>query len=126
MNAIAPDMAKEVIIDQTTASQKMYRDVQTDIALMILGNEPQYVENDPTAQTKMQYTQEIMSKNPVAQQAAQSNPTFQMIFQNYIKNLQMSVSQQQNKQIGRIGVSPLAEKLAQQQMMPPTNNETAV
>ena len=126
MNAVAPDMAKEVIIDQATASQKMYRDVQTDIALMILGNEPQYVENDPTAQTKMQYTQDIMSKNPVAQQAMQGNPTFQMIFENYIKNLQMSVSQQQNKQIGRIGVSPLAEKLAQQQMMPPTNNETAV
>jgi hypothetical protein len=126
MNAIAPDMAKEVIIDQSTASQKMYRDVQTDIALMILGNEPQYVENDPTAQTKMQYTQEIMSKNPVAQQAMQGNPTFQMIFENYVKNLQMSVSQQQNKQIGRIGVSPLAEKMAQQQMMPPTNNEAPV
>jgi hypothetical protein len=126
MNAIAPDMAKEVIIDQATASQKMYRDVQTDIALMILGNEPQYVENDPTAQTKMQYVQDIMSKNPVAQQNAQGNPTFQMIFENYVKNLQMSVSQQQNKQIGRIGVSPLAEKLAQQQMMPSNNNEAPV
>jgi len=126
MNAIAPDMAKEVIIDQATASQKMFRDVQTDIALMILGNEPQYVENDPTAQTKMQYTQQIMSQNPVAQQAMQGNPTFQMIFQNYIKNLQMSVSQQQNKTIGRIGVSPLAEKLAQQQMMPPKPNENPV
>jgi hypothetical protein len=126
MNAIAPDMAKEVIIDQATASQKMFKEVQTDIALMILGNEAQYVENDPTAQTKMQYVQDIMSKNPVAQQAAQTNPTFQMIFQNYIKNLQMSVSQQQNKQIGRIGVSPLADKLAQESIMPPTSNETSV
>jgi len=114
LEAIAPDMAKELIIDQTSASQKMYRDVQTDIALMILGNEPQYVENDPTAPTKMQYVQEIMQKNPVAAQQQQTNETFQMIFQNYVKNLQMSIMQQQNKQIGRIGVTPVADKLQQE------------
>jgi hypothetical protein len=117
LEAIAPDMAKELIIDQTSASQKMYRDVQTDIALMILGNEPQYVENDPTAETKMQFVQDIMSKNPVAQQQSQSNQTFQMIFQNYVKNLQMSIMQQQNKQIGRIGVTPVADKLQQEASM---------
>lgn len=117
LEAIAPDMAKELIIDQTSASQKMYRDVQTDIALMILGNEPQYVENDPTAETKMQFVQDIMSKNPVAQQQSQTNQTFQMIFQNYVKNLQMSIMQQQNKQIGRIGVTPVADKLQQEAAM---------
>jgi Mg/Co/Ni transporter MgtE len=84
---------------------------------MILGNEPQYVENDPTAPTKMQYVQDIMSKNPVAQQQSQTNQTFQMIFQNYVKNLQMSIMQQQNKQIGRIGVTPVADKLQQEAAM---------
>ena len=111
IEAISPDAAKELVINQQTASQKMYRDVQTDIGMMMLGNEANYVENDPTAQTKMQYLQEIMQKNPKAQQAAQSDKIFQMLIQNYQKNLQMSVMQQQNKQIGRIGVSPMADKM---------------
>jgi len=111
VEAISPDAAKELVINQQTASQKMYRDVQTDIGMMMLGNEANYVENDPTAQTKMQYLQEIMQKNPKAQQAAQSDQIFQMLLQNYQKNLQMSVMQQQNKQIGRIGVSPMADKM---------------
>jgi len=111
VEAISPDAAKELVINQQSASQKMYRDVQTDIGMMMLGNEANYVENDPTAQTKMQYLQDIMQKNPKAQQAAQSDQIFQMLIQNYQKNLQMSVMQQQNKQIGRIGVSPMADKM---------------
>lgn len=111
VEAISPDAAKELVINQQSASQKMYRDVQTDIGMMMLGNEANYVENDPTAQTKMQYLQDIMQKNPKAQQAAQTDQIFQMLIENYQKNLQMSVMQQQNKQIGRIGVSPMADKM---------------
>jgi len=111
IEAISPDAAKELVINQQSASQKMYRDVQTDIGMMMLGNEANYVENDPTAQTKMQYLQDILSKNPKAQQAAQGDQIFQLLLQNYQKNLQMSIMQQQNKTIGRIGVSPMADKM---------------
>jgi hypothetical protein len=112
IQAIAPEMAQELVMDQAQASQKMYRDVQTDIGNMLLGNEALYQENDPTAQMKLQYSQQILQQNPKAQQALQSDPNFQQLFQNYVKSLQMSIMQQQNAQIGRIGVSPIQQQSA--------------
>jgi hypothetical protein len=114
VEAISPDSAKDLIINNQSASQKLYKDVQTDIGMMMLGNEANYVENDPTASTKMQYLQQIMQKNPKAQQASQQDQMFQMLLQNYMKNLQMSIMQEQNKQIGRIGVTPVADKMQEQ------------
>jgi len=114
VEAISPEAAKDILLDQASASQKMYADVQTDIAKMMAGMEPQYVENDPAAQSKLQFVQDIIQKNPKAQAAAQQDEQFQMLFQNYTKNLQMSISQQQNKSIGRIGVTPVSDKMAQQ------------
>jgi hypothetical protein len=107
IQAIAPEMAGELIMNQEQASQKMFKDVQSDIGMMLLGNEVLYQENDPAAQTKMQFTQQVMQNNPKAQAALQSDLNFQALFQNYIKNLQMSVMQQQNAQIGRLGVTPM-------------------
>jgi len=75
-----------------------------------------YKENDPTAETRMQYVQDIISKNPKAQMAAQQDPVFQTLMQNYVKNMQMSVMQQQNAQIGRTGVTPVGDQMMQQQM----------
>jgi hypothetical protein len=115
LEAIAPESASEIVSDATTASQKMFKDVQTDIGMMMLGNEASYVENDPTAPSKLQYAQQIIQKNPKAQQALQGDNVFQTLFQNYVKNLQMSVSQQQNKTIGRIGVTPVSDKLMEEQ-----------
>ena len=110
IQAIAPEMAKELIMNQAQASQKMYKDVQTDIGMMMLGNEALYQENDPTAQSKLQYAQQIMQQNVIAQKALQADPNFQQLFQNYVKSLQMSVMQQQNAQVGRIGVSPIQQQ----------------
>lgn len=105
--AISPDAAREILIDQAGASQQMFRQVQSDIGLMMLGNEALYVENDPTAATKLQYAQQILESNPKAQQLAAQDPQFQQLMQNYVKNLQMSKDQQENKKIGRIGVTPV-------------------
>jgi len=115
VEAISPEASKTILLDQAAASQRMYTDVQTDIAKMMLGMEPAYVENDPAAGSKLQYAQDILQKNQKAQQAAQADPQFQALLQNYLQNLQMSVSQQQNKQVGRIGVTPVSDKMAQQQ-----------
>lgn len=119
VEAISPEAAKDILLDQASASQKMYADVQTDIAKMMAGMEPQYVENDPAAQSKLQFVQDIIQKNPKAQAAAQQDEQFQMLFQNYTKNLQMSISQQQNKSIGRIGVTPVSDKMASQGQQQP-------
>lgn len=114
VEAIDPDKAKELIINTGTASQLLYKNIQSDLGLMMLGNEAQYVENDPSAATKMQYLQDIMGKNPKAQQSMQQDPHFRAMLENYMKNLQMSISQQQNKQIGRTGVTPVAEQAGNQ------------
>jgi hypothetical protein len=110
VEAIDPDKAKDLIINTNTASQLLYKEIQSDIGLMMLGNEANYVENDPSAETKMQYLQDILSKNPKAQQQMQSDPHFRALMENFIKNLQMSVMQRQNAQIGRTGVTPIAEQ----------------
>ena len=114
METISPDAAKELIVANEQASQKMFRDVQTDIGLMLLGNAPQLVENDPTAPTKLQLAQQILQQNPKAQQALQGDQIFQQLFQQYVQNLQMSVQQDQNKQVGRTGVAPQGPNLADQ------------
>ena len=114
IEAIDPDKAKELIINQTSASQQMYKDIQSDIGLMMLGNEANYVENDPAAPTKLQYMQDIMGKNPKAQQQMQQDPHFRALVENMMKNLQMSAMQQQNKQIGRTGVTPVGQQAAGQ------------
>ncbi len=114
VEAISPDVAKEIILDQQSASQKMYNDVQNDIVKMLMGIEPQYVENDPAAGTKMQYLQDIAGKSPKVQQMAQGDQMTAALMQNYQKNLQMSIMQQQNKQIGRTGVTPVSDEMQQE------------
>lgn len=114
VQAIAPETAKEIIINQGSASTKLYKDVQSDVAMMLLGMEAQYTENDPQAQGKLQAMQDILQKNPKAIQASQGDPIFQALLQNYGKNLQMSIMQQQNKQIGRTGVTPVGDQFVQQ------------
>ena len=42
----------------------------------------------------------------------QGDEHFRALLDNYVKNLQMSVSQQQNKQIGRTGVTPVGQQAA--------------
>ena len=113
IQAIAPEMASELILNQQQASQKMFKDVQTDIGMMLLGNEALYQEKDPAAQTKLQFAQQILQSNPKAQHALQADQNFQQLFQNYVKNLQMSIMQQQNAQIGRLGVTPMQQQPGQ-------------
>ena len=113
INQIDPSNANVVIVDKATASQKLYKDAKSDIGLMMLGIEADYVENDPTAESKLQYIQDLLGKNPVAQAQMQKDPHFRALLDNYVKNLQMSVMQQRNKQIGRTGVTPVAQQASQ-------------
>lgn len=115
LQAIAPEAARDLIVDQGQASEAMYRQVQSDIGLMMLGSEALYTENDPAAKAKMQMVQDVMSKNPKAQASLQQDPLFQALFTNYTKNLEMSIMQSQNASIGRMGVAPIAPQLQQAQ-----------
>ena len=109
LRAVSPENANDLLVDQATASQAMYNGVKQDIAQMMLGIEATYMDasNDPSSGMKLQYTQEVVSANPKATQALQGDQLFAELMKKYVQNLQMGVSQQQNKQVGRIGVKPM-------------------
>lgn len=106
LRAINPNLARELVADNQAASQRMFTDVQTAIALMRLGNEAQYVENDPSAGQKLQFATQIIGANPDYQQALQQGGRFAELLQKWAENLQFSLTQEQNKMVGRIGITP--------------------
>jgi len=104
LRMLDPRLAAKVVMDKGAASQKVYRDTELQVMKMALGNEAEYVENDPTAQMKMQFLQTIIGSNPKYQQWLQGDQRFAGLVKNYTANLQQSVVQQQNKLVGRLGV----------------------
>jgi hypothetical protein len=110
LHAINPRLARELIVDETSASQAMFDQVNQDIALMFLGNMPRLVENDAAAGMKLQFARQIVTANPEYLRALEEQPEgrFAQLLQLYAKNLGFSVQQEANKQIGRIGVDPEA------------------
>lgn len=105
--SIDPTLARAIVSDQGSASRRMFDEVNKDAALMALGNEAQYSENDPAAALKLQMLNGIVQNNPKYQAALQSDERFRELIENYAKNLQMSVKQQENVGIGRTGVKPV-------------------
>jgi len=106
LRAIDPTLATELVIQQGPAAQKMFDETNQEMALIALGNPPKLRENDPTANTRLQFLQQIMQSNPKYQQSSQQDQLFQQNMQKYAENLQFSITQQQNAQTGRLGVQP--------------------
>ena len=107
LRMLDPHLAAKVTLDKGAASQQIFRDVDLQVARMALGNEAEYTENDATAPAKLQFLQSVIQANPKYQQWLSKDPRFQELLANFAKNLQMSVDQQQNKQVGRLGVKPV-------------------
>jgi len=113
--AIDPSLAQSIVSDQTGASKAVFDEVDKQVLRMSAGNEAEYVENDPTAQMKLQFLSQIVfgdqtgrGGNPAYQEALQSNERFRALMENYQKNLQQSVVQLgQNVVTGRTGVKPV-------------------
>lgn len=115
MQAIDPTYAQALTQDTASASQKVFADTRNALALMFDGNPPDLVENDPTAKMKLQFAQQIiygdaMGKggNVKYQKQLQEDPVAQQHVQTWEQNLQQSVAQEKNKQVGRLGVDPEA------------------
>lgn len=102
-------IAAKVSQNRGAASQKIFDDVLAQTIRCQTGNEASYVENDPTASAKLQFLQQIVQNNPKLQEALEKDERVKETLENYAKNLQMSVDQEQNKQVGRIGVKQLRE-----------------
>lgn len=109
LRTVAPEAADELLVDQAQASRQLYVGVKQDIVNMMLGIEADYTDasNDPTASAKFGIAHELVNKTPSIQQRLQGDQLFQQLFKNYIQNLEMGVQQQQNKIVGRQGVSPI-------------------
>lgn len=128
MHYFSPTLAEEVSVDQQGASQALFKEVRDEVVAIFQGNQALYRGLEPTAKTKLNFLQEILSMNPGYQMAlskqgpnGQPNPHFApMIAENlqkYVKNLQQSVVQLQvNPQTGILGVEPAGAE--QQQQMP--------
>jgi hypothetical protein len=101
-----PALADDLVQNQEGAQAKMWNQVMQTIGMAALGNEAQYTQNDPTAQTKLQYVQQIVTANPKYQMLLQKDPDFQDLMKKYVANLMQSINQQENKMVGRIGVKP--------------------
>ncbi len=113
LNSIDPTYATALLSDQKGASQAVFNDVRNQVALMERGNAPDFVEMDPTAETKLQFTQEIIQSNPLYMAALNPqsgpekfNPVFAKRLQQWEQNLQQSLKQQENRTIGKLGVNP--------------------
>ena len=109
VRSIAPELADEILIDQGTASQRVYDDTKATLVGMQAGYEANYQDKDPSAQSKLQYLQQLVQSNPKAQEAAQGDEQFKALLDNYSQSLQFQVQQQQNAQIGRVGVKPVQQ-----------------
>ncbi len=110
--AIDPSYAGALLTDKQGASQRVHDEVDREVARMYLGNEGTYVENDPTAEMKHKFIEDIIQRNRKYLGAlgmapgGQLDPIFAEHIQKYTESLQMSVKQEQNKEIGRTGVKP--------------------
>jgi len=132
---IDPALAEQIVMDQGAASQQIFDKVKNDMVAMSDGNDGSYIDaaRDNTAQSRIQYVQQIISKNIKYQQrldpqilqqlqipqqgmgggsrmagqngGQETDPIFSALLGKYLKNLQMAIDQQQNKVIGRIGVA---------------------
>jgi hypothetical protein len=110
--AINPMLARDLVTDQDGARQKLFREVSAEVASMFLGNPPNLVENDPTAPMQLQFAAQIVQANPNYQEALRAGGRFAEMLQVWGKNRMHSKVQQDNKQVGRLGVEPVATPAA--------------
>lgn len=108
MRMLNPRLGRELVQEDGDASRMMFDGVKSDVQGMALGDEAQYVEMDSGAKAKLQYLQQIIAANPNYTQLLRAQPKgrFAELLMKYEKNLQMSLQQENNKQVGRIGVQP--------------------
>lgn len=103
MSSIDPTYATALLADEGAADQKLFKNTREQLSLVMQGNLPDLVEEDPTAKKKLEIIQQLIATNPVYQEAAQ-NQHVRGTLDVWLKNLEQSVAQQQNAQTGRYGV----------------------
>jgi hypothetical protein len=106
IRAIDPDIANQIVSEKGQASLKLMNEVKQDLIGIMAGVQPAYVENDPSAPFKLETLQRMVAGNPKVVQQLASDPQAQEMIKKYVANLEMSVKQQRNKVVGKLGVDP--------------------
>ena len=105
LRSINPSIADEVVQPAQSGQAQVFEKVQRNFLLMFAGNPPELGEDaNPTAPMELQMAQQIMQQNKKYQQALGTDPDFAEKVKQYVENLQFGVQQQENRQIGRVGV----------------------
>ena len=104
--SIDPMLAKQVIMDKQTAAQKEIDDEQNSWVKIMNEIEPLPKEG-VNFELRSQTAQQIMETSKEFQKKASENPLVQQLAENRMKYLQFGIQQQENAQIGRVGVKPV-------------------
>lgn len=105
LRSINPSIADEVVQPPQAGQAQVWEKVQRNFLLMFSGNPPELGQDDnPTAPMELQMAQQIMGANKKYQQALAQDLDFAEKVKTYVESLQFNVQQQQNKQVGRVGV----------------------
>ena len=105
---IDPTLANQVVQDPTTANQKEVEDEQLSWVRIANEIEPPAKEG-VNFQLRQQIAQQIMQTSQELQGKMASKPLVKQLADNRMKYLQFGISQQQNAQIGRVGVKPVMQ-----------------
>lgn len=104
--SIDPMLAKQVIMDKQTASQKEIEDEQNSWLKIMNEIEPLPKEG-VNFQLRSQTAQQILQTSQELQRKMQEKPLVKQLADNRMKYLQFGIQQQENAQIGRVGVKPV-------------------
>ena len=90
-----------------SGQEEVMKKVQDDMLKLGMGMEPVYdKKKNPAAGMELQFAQQILQQSPQLQKASQ-DPEGQKLFENYFKNKQQMVAQQENIGVGQSGVQEL-------------------
>jgi hypothetical protein len=92
-----------MLLPTEEGQDKIVKETQADITTMASGMAVGAQQN--AAQLRLQTVEQYI-QSPTGAAKLQSDQGFQFLISEYVKQLQFSVSQQENAQIGRIGTKP--------------------
>ena len=104
--SIDPQLAKQVIMDKQTAAQKEIEDEQNSWLKIMNEIEP-IAKEGVNFDIRSQTAQQILQSSQTLQEKMAEKPLVKQLADNRLKYLQFGIQQQQNAQIGRVGVKPV-------------------
>lgn len=106
LHAIDPTLARRFVRDMGSVTEQEVNDEKNNIVKMFLGMTVEPKESGQNYQLRYQTLVQELQSNPKMQQAFSSDEDFQKKVTERLKHFEFMLQQQQNAQIGRVGVDP--------------------